>query len=527
MKRFILFSYVVFSFLICLSAPAHAAQWAKTYGGTGDESGGIWPASGGGYYLLGYLNSATTDTIFAKLTSGGSVSWAKKIGGPAQDLLSVVDVSGGFLVTGMTNSFGTAGGLNLVWAKFDSSWNPAYQKVFGGEGNEMGGFYETTDGGLFFSGGSNSYGTSASDKDILLVKIKPSGAIAWKKVFHYGSQDQGGYMLEVSDGYLVSGETQNPPTSPLPGILLIKLSKTTGVPQWIKLYKHPTGMLSGTEITKLSGGGFLLTGSLMSLSGDNRIVLMKTNSNGVVQWQKSYGKASCSVMGHVVTENPDHTLILSGTITDPAGTSGTLVMKLSSTGGILWKKRLGAKTEINAGFISKSETGQVLLSGSHTTGPSDDHYKILYSRLDPTTYSPIWAKVFGGDNYDSGAVTKLTGGYLMEGTTTSFGPGTPSKYNIFGMILDADGNYPNCHITPITLPVDTNPGVTSDNPGITTVNIPSFDTRTAGAPTNISLTVTPMTLQSKAICPSVAGAADFPADEELETLDEEIGTDSE
>jgi hypothetical protein len=506
MKRLLISVFVMSFIFACVSGASYAAQWAKVYGGAAQEAGGLWPAAGGGYYLGGISSTtpsglASRDALFGKLNASGAVSWAKKIGGPAEDNLYVSETAGGFTVTGMTKSFGTPGSYNLLWAKFNTSWAPVYQKVFGGDGNETGSFFETSDGGHLFLGSSDSYGPDG-DTDMLLIKIGPTGNIQWKQVFHYGQQDSASYLIEVSDGYIISGSASGP-ANPLPGIMLMKLNKSTGQPVWKKLYTHTTKMLVGISLTQLSGENILIRAMAMSFTGSNQILLVKTNAQGVIQWQKTYAKSGVTLTGYQVEENPDSTLILSGTIMDTAGTEGTLIVKLNSAGGIIWKKRLGAASEVNGGFITKTPAGEILLSGMHSSGPDDTSYKTLYAKLN-ANYAPVWARIFGGTGDDNGYLSKRTGGYLLSGMTNSFGTGIPGKDNIFGMLLDSVGNYSGCsYVTPLTLPVSI-PGITVAAAGLTTTANPALTSRTSGGAADISLAVSPVSLPVSNICPVIS-----------------------
>jgi hypothetical protein len=527
MKRFAVVLCALSCIYVFSSAAVDAAQWSKVYGSTGDESGAIWPIATGGYYLSGNTTSypGGRNALFAKLNASGGVTSAKSIGGPAEDLFSVVNLSdGGFLVTGETKSFGTAPSkYNIVWAKFNASWVPVYQKVFGGAGDEMGGFEATSDGGLLFCGTSDSYGP-AGDDDILIMKIDSAGNIVWKKVLHKGTTDSASQAIELSDGYVVSGRITDTPVSPLPGILVMKLNKATGLPLWTKLYTLPllTGTLTGGVLHPLSSGSFILSGTMTPFGSTvAKTILVKISSAGAILWQKSYACATASVMASNVIENSDGTLIVSGTLMVPSTYNASiLVMKLTASGALTTvKKRLGATTQYNMGSIMKSGTGELLLSGIHGTSLADAHKKVLYGKLDATTFAPLWAKTFGGTGMDIGGFLARSGGYMLEGITTSFGPGVPAKMNIFGMTLDANGNYPGCHVSSYTLS-PTIPSITATSLSLTATN-PTLTARTAGAAANITLTVSSVTLPATNICAPIASPDEPPLTEESETPGEQ------
>jgi hypothetical protein len=527
MKRIAIVLCALSCIYVFSSAAVDAAQWSKVYGGTGAESGVVYPIETGGYYLSGNTSSYAggTNALFAKLNVSGTVSWAKGIGGSAEDFFSVVNIPGGsFLVTGITKSFpAPTGKYNIIWAKFNASWAPVYQKVFGGAGDETGSFQLTSDDGLLFCGTSDSYG-SVDDKDMLIVKIKSAGNVEWARVFHKGTEDSVNQAIELSDGYVISGMITDTAVSPLPGILVMKLTKSTGQRSWTKLYTIPpaTGTVTGGSLHPLSDGSFILQATMMTFASTAaKTILVKISSAGVIQWQKSYGIAATSVMASSVIENADGTLLVSGRLTNPTTqNTSILVMKLNATGTLTnLKKRLGAPTQFNTGFIMKSDTGELLLSGTHGTSLGDPHTKILYGKLNAATFAPIWAKTFGGTGLDTGIFFSRADGYMLAGNTTSFGLGVPTKPNIFAIILDDDGDYSGCHVSPYALSA-TAASVTATSPGLTATT-PTLTARTAGSATNISLTVRALMLSAPNICAPVTSADEPPLTEEAETPGEE------
>lgn len=517
-----------------------AGQWAKAYGGTGNESGCIWPTKGG-YYLSGDTTSATTgiDGLFAKLTTTGAVTFAKKIGGSADDELTVTPQGTGYLVTGMTKSFGTPGGnYNLLWAKFTSAWKPVYQKVFGGRRDEGGTFIDTSDGGLIFIGMTYTY--LVNDGDFLLMKINSAGSISWKKVLNAGLIDSLAGVIEVADGFVVSGSI-TPTGSYFPGIFVMKLNKTTGAVIWKKSFSYPAttmGSLYGGGLVKLADGNILVTGTVFTTTDLNsKGVIFKLNSStGGIHWQKTYSSPSFGIEIDDEIENSDHSLLISGAAVVDGTDYSILILKLNATGSILLKKRLGAATAYNTGMIQKMSTGELLLSGEYAKSSLSTNWNVFYGKLTqtPTNITVAWAKTFGGTKMEGGEIEKLTSGYLLNGTTYSFGKGTPTttKGNIFGLILDANGNYPGCYVSSISLPVST-PAITTANAGLITTT-PKFTTRTwAGSPTNASLTVQSVTLPSVNICAPVttttaseAGGASAVAGE-YQANDNELSTENE
>ena len=107
----------------------------------------------------------TTDAFLLKLSStGGTISWQKKMGGPGYDILNLLEASDGdYILTGTSTSFGT--GLynyDTVYAKMDinmSNGTPTFrfQKNFGSTGMENGLLFDNL-GQLMLIGMTNSWG---------------------------------------------------------------------------------------------------------------------------------------------------------------------------------------------------------------------------------------------------------------------------------------------------------------------------------------------------------------------------------
>ncbi|MGC8981680.1 MAG: fibronectin type III domain-containing protein, partial [Minisyncoccia bacterium] len=116
-------------------------QWAKTYGGKDwDEPYSISQTSDGGYIAGGYtwsFGAGYGDFLIIKLDSSGNIQWAKTYGGSGNDYLySISQTSdGGYIVGGETDSFG-AGRYDFLIIKLDSSGN-----IYPNPGS---GFYVTT-----------------------------------------------------------------------------------------------------------------------------------------------------------------------------------------------------------------------------------------------------------------------------------------------------------------------------------------------------------------------------------------------
>ena len=109
-------------------------------------------------------------------TSNSQEYWAKIYSpGGAHSIQQTTD--GGYIVAGITYSFGTAGGDFWV-LKLDNNGNVSWQKTYGGSSTDEDALIQqTSDGGYIMTGSTRSFG--AGDNDIWVLKLDQNGNISW------------------------------------------------------------------------------------------------------------------------------------------------------------------------------------------------------------------------------------------------------------------------------------------------------------------------------------------------------------
>ena len=92
------------------------------------------------------------------------ISFTKTFGGTDWDVCSSVQqtTDGGYIVTGLTSSFGNWSDLYLI--KTDASGNEQWFKIFGGTYLDIGeSVQQTNDGGYIIAGATTSFGNGIDD----------------------------------------------------------------------------------------------------------------------------------------------------------------------------------------------------------------------------------------------------------------------------------------------------------------------------------------------------------------------------
>jgi len=185
--------------------PLSAISFAKTYGGTHDDSWAysVQQTSDGGYIVAGITWSFGVDSgdiFLIKTYANGNIQWAKTYRGTYNDYaFSVQQTSdGGYIVAGYTESFG-AGGRDIFLIKTDANGNIIWAKTYGGTSWDRAySVQQTSDGGYIVAGWTWSFG--AGILDIFLIKTDANGNIIWAKTYGGTDWNYAYSVQQTSDG---------------------------------------------------------------------------------------------------------------------------------------------------------------------------------------------------------------------------------------------------------------------------------------------------------------------------------------
>ncbi|MEO0191692.1 MAG: hypothetical protein ABIM46_02790, partial [candidate division WOR-3 bacterium] len=199
-----------FDALILKLSPSGDLQWAKTFGGTmSDYLYSVIQTTDGGLMAVGgtiSFGSGGVDALVLKLSSDGSLLWAKAFGGTSEEVArSVIQTSdGGYAVAGWTRSSG-AGGYDILVLKLASDGTPLWTRTFGGTGDERAfSIVQTYDGGYALAGHTSSFGYGSYD--FLVLKLASDGTLLWTSSFGSTGEDHLTSILQAPDyGYIMAG----------------------------------------------------------------------------------------------------------------------------------------------------------------------------------------------------------------------------------------------------------------------------------------------------------------------------------
>jgi len=196
---------------------------------------------------------------------------------------------------------------------------------------------------------------------------------------------------------------------------------------------------NSSRIKQTSDKGYVAFGVTRSDNGDitnnygaNDTWLIKIDSMGSLQWQKSYGGSSFDESASV-QQTTDGGYVLAGSTRsnniDVSGYHGDWdcwVVKLDSVGAIEWQRALGGSLEDRAYDIEQTTDGGFIMAGYSSSSDDDLTNNYGFSDYWVVKLSAVgdieWQKIYGGTGDDEAYDIQLTsdGGYVLMGATFSF-----------------------------------------------------------------------------------------------------------
>jgi uncharacterized delta-60 repeat protein len=356
-------------------------------------------------------------------------AWNKTFGGGNHDpAYSVQQTSdGGYIIAGYTASYG-AGIVDVYLVKTNSSGNLAWNKTFGGSNDDRAySVQQTSDGGYIIAGYTKSYGLG--DADVYLVKTDSSGNLVWNKTFGGLNTDCGQSVQQTSDGgYIIAGYTLS--YGPGNGDVWLIKTNSEGNLAWNKTFGGGN-FDEGYSVQQTSDGGYIIAGFTLSYgAGPSDVYLIKTDSSGNLAWNKTFG-GSVGEVGYSVQQTSDGGYIIAGyTNSYGVGFTDVYLVKTDSSGNLAWNKTFGGLQDDWGYSVQQTSDGGYIIAGytlSYGAGNAD-----VYLLKTDSSGNLAWNKTFGGSFDDVAYSVQQTwdGGYIIAGYTLSYGAGNADVWLI-------------------------------------------------------------------------------------------------
>lgn len=317
----------------------------------------------GGYALCGGRNG---EFCLVKINADGAVQWNQTYGGHAADTpYSLVATSdGGYALAGATDNFGAIYG-DLWLVKTDAQGNKEWDQRFGGSNYEKAYcLVQTSDGGYAIAGETNDI--YKVDGNFLLVKTDANGNFEWNQTFGGDLRESAHSLVETSDGgFAMVGYTWSFSTEGGRDFWLVK-TDSFGNHQWNKTYGGPAEDIAN-EIIETPDGGFAIAGVTGSFGGGGcDFWLVKTDKYGNMQWNKTYGRSGYDTANSLTLTSDGGYAIAGNTVAETLHKSSNqdgMLVKTDAYGNMEWYQTYGNLESNYFRAVVESDQGGYLIAG--------------------------------------------------------------------------------------------------------------------------------------------------------------------
>jgi hypothetical protein len=369
----------------------------------------------------------------------GELDAVKTYGGSKNDVAQSVvkTIDGGYAVLGHSQSNNgdlkdkTNESFDFWVMKFTANNSLLWSKTFGGTEDDRGNdIIQTADGGFAILGFTQSSNGDViqnnGSKDFWIAKLTRTGTLTWQKSFGFSGSDYGTSLIQTNDnGYLLtgvidvtaSGGEGNSRTSQRHAggdVWAVKLS-AVGNFEWSKYFGGSfTDTAFGVE--KTADNGFIIVGSsdsndvdISDNKGSYDFWVLKISSSGTLLWEKSFGGTEIDE-ARAITSTTDGNFIIVGdtrssnvNVSNNNGAADLWMLKISPEGNLLWEKTIGATGFDVARSVSKSQDNGFVISGSSRSsdgGYTNQGQNDAWVLKTDANGNILWQKTVGGTEID-------------------------------------------------------------------------------------------------------------------------------
>jgi uncharacterized delta-60 repeat protein len=248
----------------------------------------------------------------------------------------------------------------------------------------------------------------------------PRPQTEWNNTYGGTQSDRAYSVHHTSDGgYIMAGYTYSLGAG-ANDFWLVK-TDSSGDQQWNRTYGGPDADVA-YSVQQTSDGGYIVAGYTDSFgAGYDDAWLVKTDSSGQQQWNKTYG----GLMGdgaHSIQQTSDGGYIMAG-YTMPFGISDFWLVKTNSSGNEQWNRRYGGADYDGAQSVQQASDGGYIMAG-YTHSYGDGLSSLLLVKTN-SSGNEKWSKAYRGIGYGEASSVRQTldGGYIVGGSTYPSGSG--------------------------------------------------------------------------------------------------------
>jgi len=287
-----------------------------------------------------------------------------------------------------------------------------WTKTYGGTGQDGGESMVLTANGEIVIAGFKS---SNFVQDVLLMKTDALGNELWSRTYNLNMTDWGRSMNQTQDGgFIIAGMTEVSPQIFDP--FLIK-TNSEGIIQWQQQYDYGFGDDDRAHaVWQTSDGGYIVAGQTWLMHGafgNYDMYIIKTDMNGNVQWKKVFFRENeGGDVALAVQQLSDGGYIIGGFTQSSEWAS--YIIRTDNLGNALWSNIYPGAWQSECYDIQSTPDGGFIYTGTESSFTTDTD--VLLVKLDGNGVLQ-WKKIYGTVDAEQGEFIQQLqdGGYIIAG----------------------------------------------------------------------------------------------------------------
>ena len=296
-------------------------------------------------------------------------------------------------------------------------WSRSYSEISGTHwGNSVN---PTSDGGYIIGAAQNT-----------IIKTDSTGSMQWYHKLSYSYHHYVEDVMQTFAGdYIVVGSVGGDPGTSGHNqkgqAFILRMSEGGGI-QWVKRYgisNTPNDSFWG--VVQADDGGFVLAGEKLqdrNFEFYDHFWIVKTDGNGDMEWSHELGGNLWDEALDIVKLSDD-SYILAGKKSLSSSNIDMWVMRVSSSGSVLWQADHGNSNYDTGTSLTVSENEDIVAVVGYTRNSSTSPFKYRIWGVDVATGQITWNKIHGGNQEDKayGVVESYDQGFNIVGRSYAFG----------------------------------------------------------------------------------------------------------
>ncbi|MFT7613255.1 MAG: hypothetical protein ACI9J3_002227 [Parvicellaceae bacterium] len=341
-------------------------------------------------------------------------------------------------------------GLFKITANKDFHW----LKVYGSGNHEYPySIITTSDGGYLISG--SKWDAGFARMNVYLLKLDAEFRLEWENYYGGSHRDEGFSVIEcASGGFVVAGMTRSKEAGELGDFYLIKVNDDGSLiwEQTLGLINSKDYLF---DVVETQAGNFMAVGAEAGhyhystfefTTSHTKSCILKYDANGAFLWKKNYGGPQNCWYKELVQTTDGNFYAIGSSQNNSFGSFDITLTKFNTSGDSIWERNYGGTQYDYGESILVSSDNYIYLAGAECNDTTNYTTDISVIKMD-TSGTIIWKKLIGGDQSELAfKIKEIKNGVAVLGSTKSYGNGESDAYLVeldtLGNVLFSDEDLP-------------------------------------------------------------------------------------